>query len=334
MMRKLFISLLLMLLLAGCAPAAFTPPPITALPATATSPAPTAAPVAPAQAQQQAMGATTYTDGLGRQVTLAGPAQRIVSLAPSNTEILFAIGAGAQLVGRDSFSDFPAESKNVPDIGGGLTTLNAEVILAKQPDLVLAAPITAPEQVAELTKAGLTVYVLPNPKTFDDLYANLETVGNLTGHANESAHLVTSLKARVDAVRSKVARVTTQPAVYYELDATDPSAPYTSGPGTFVDLIIRQAGGVNFGADLKGDYVQVSIEQLLARQPDVILLGDSLYGGVTADSVRSRAGWEALNAVQHGKIFAFDDNMVSRPGPRLVDGLETMAKLLHPDLFP
>ncbi len=332
MLRKILVSSVIIMLLAGCAPSAVAPQ-ATAIPATATSAA--AAPtVAPAQVQQQTMGATTYTDGLGRQVTLSGPAQRIVSLAPSNTEILFAIGAGPQVVGRDSFSDYPAEAKNVADIGGGLTTLNAEVILAKQPDLVLAAPITAPEQVADLAKAGLTVYVLPNPKTFDDLYANLETVGKLTGHESEAAHLVTSLKARVDAVTTKLAGVTTQPMVYYELDATDPSAPYTSGPGTFVDLIIHAAGGVNFGADLKGDYVQVSIEQLLARQPDLILLGDSLYGGVTADAVKARAGWNALTAVQQGKIYTFDDNMVSRPGPRLVDGLETMAKLLHPDLFP
>ncbi len=332
MLRKILVSSVIIMVLAGCAPAVVAPQ-ATAIPATATSAA--AAPTAaPAQVQQQTMGATTYTDGLGRQVTLPGPAQRIVSLAPSNTEILFAIGAGAQMVGRDSFSDYPAEAKNVADIGGGLTTLNAEVILAKQPDLVLAAPITAPEQVADLAKAGLTVYVLPNPKTFDDLYTNLETVGRLTGHESEAAHLVTSLKARVDAVTTKLAGVTTQPMVYYELDATDPSAPYTSGPGTFVDLIIHDAGGVNFGADLKGDYVQVSIEQLLARQPDLILLGDSLYGGVTADAVKARAGWTALTAVQQGKIYTFDDNMVSRPGPRLVDGLETMAKLLHPDLFP
>lgn len=330
-MRKYFIPILVVtLLLTGCAPVA-TSPAAVAAPATAVAAASTAA---PAQVQQQTMGPTTYTDGLGRQVTLAKPAERIVSLAPSNTEILFAIGAGSQVGGRDSFSDYPAEAKNVPDIGGSLGTLNPEVIVAKQPDLVLAAPITAPEQVADLAKAGLTVYVLPNPKTFDDVYTNIETVGKLTGHENEATSLAASLKARVDAVTSKVANAATHPIVYYELDATDPSAPYTSGPGTFVDLIIREAGGQNFGTNLKGDYVQVSIEELLARQPDFILLGDSTYGGITADMVKARAGWDALTAVKDGKIFAFDDNTVSRPGPRLVDGLETMAKLLHPELFP
>ncbi len=331
MMRKTLMLILLTALVAGCAPAAGTQAAATSAP---TATAQVQATAAPAQAQQQTMGAATYTDGLGRQVTLAQPAQRVVSLAPSNTEILFAIGAGAQVVGRDSFSDYPAEAKNVADIGGGLPTLNIEAIVAKQPDLVLASPLTAAEQITALTKAGLTVYVLPNPASFDDLYANLETVGKLTGHGNEAASLVAGLKSRVAAITSKAATLSSRPMVYYELDATDPSAPYTSGPDTFVDLIIRSAGGENFGSNLKGQWVQVSVEELLARQPDLIVLGDSLYGGVTAEMVKARAGWDALNAVKEGKIFAFDDNLVSRPGPRLVDGLEAMAKLLHPDAFP
>jgi len=280
-----------------------------------------------------APGPTTFTDGSGRTVTLKLPVQRIVSLAPSNTEVLFAIGAGAVVVGRDSYSDYPAEAKNAADIGGGFTALNMELILSKKPDLVLASPLTPPEQIADLDKAGLTVYVLPNPKTFDDLYTNLQLAGKITGHEKEAGTLVESLKTRVQAVVSKVALASARPTVYYELDATDPSAPYTSGPDTFVDLLIRTAGGENFGGKLKGDWVQISVEQILAQQPDLIVLGDNTYGGITPEQVKARAGWETLKAVQQGKIFTFDDNTVSRPGPRLVDGLEAMAKLLHPDLF-
>ena len=274
----------------------------------------------------------SLTDGAGRTVTLTLPAERVLSIAPSNTEVLFAVGAGAQVVGRDSFSDYPPEAKKVKDIGGGVGSLNTELILSQKPDLVLASPLTPQEQVADLEKANLTVYVLPNPKTFDDLYTNLETVGKLTGHDQDAAKLVDSLKARVKAVTDKVANVTQRPIVYYELDATDPSAPYTSGPDTFVDLLIRTAGGENFGTTLKGDWVQISVETLLTRQPDYIVLGDSAYG-VTPESIQARPGWAALKAVQDGKISGFDDNTVSRPGPRLVDGLEAMAKLIHPELF-
>lgn len=322
--RKLAISLLMLLfLLTACAPIGASAP----VPAAAT-------PVPPSLAVPTAAATISLTDGLGHQVTRNGPAQRLISLAPSNTEVLYAIGAGPQLVGRDSFSDYPADVKNVADIGGGLTSLNTELILSKKPDLVMAAPLTPPEQIADLQKAGLTVYVLPNPKSFDDLYANLQAAGILTGHEKQAADLVTSLKARVTAVTGKVATAPSHPVVYYELDATDPSAPYTSGPDTFIDFLIRQAGGQNFGADLTGEWVQVSVEALIARQPELIVLGDNTYGGVTPDQVKARTGWEALKAVQQGHIFIFDDNLVSRPGPRLVDGLEAMAKLLHPDLFP
>ncbi len=305
MLRKLLVLSLLVGMLAACGSAAVSQP----------------------------SGPQSFTDGLGRKVTVKLPPQHVVSLAPSNTEVLFSVGAGAQLVGRDSYSDFPTEAKNVPDIGGGFAALNMEVILSKKPDLVLASPLTPPEQIADLDKAGLTVYVLPNPKTFDDLYANLQTAGKLTGHEKEAGTLIDSLKARVKTVTDKVANVAERPVVYYELDATDPNAPYTSGPDTFVDLLIHTAGGENFGGNLKGDWVQISVEQLLAKQPDLIVLGDNTYGGVTADQVKARAGWDALNAVKQGKIFIFDDNLVSRPGPRLVDGLEAMAKLLHPELF-
>jgi iron complex transport system substrate-binding protein len=304
MVRKIFMLTLLAMLLAACGPAA----------------APGARP-------------TTLTDGIGRTVTVDLPAQRILSLAPANTEMLFAVGAGSQVVGRDSYSDYPPDAKTVPDIGGMVGTLNTELLLSKKPDLVLASPLTPPEQIADLDKAGLRTYVMPNPKSFDDLYANLETIGKLTGREKEAGTLVDSLKARVKAVTDKVANVTDKPIVYYELDATDPTAPYTSGPDTFVDLLIRTAGGENFGANLKGDWVQVSVETLLTRQPDFIVLGDNTYGGVTPAQVKARAGWEALNAVKQDKIVIFDDNTVSRPGPRLVDGLETMAKLLHPELF-
>lgn len=271
-------------------------------------------------------------DGLGRQITADQPAERIVSLAPSNTEILLAVGAGGRLVGRDSFSDHPPEALSVPDVGGGFMALNMELIVSARPDLVLASPLTPPEQIADLENVGLKVHVVPNPATFDDLYANLRSVAELAGHQAQGEALVAALQGRVDAVTAQVAKAEQKPLVYYELDATDPNAPYTSGPGTFVNLLIESAGGMNFGADLSAEWVQVSVEELLARQPDVIVLGDYTYGGVTPEQVRARAGWEALTALQRNRVFIFDDNLVSRPGPRLVDGLEAMAKLLHPDL--
>ena len=276
---------------------------------------------------------TTLTDGLGRSFTIDSPADRIVSLAPSNTELLYAVGAGDQLVGRDSMSDFPEKAAEVPDIGGGFGELSIETIISANPDLILAAELTPPEQIQALENVGLTVYALPNPIDFEGLYINLETVAILTGHQEEAALVIDGLKNRVAQVEDMVTSATKHPLVFYELDSTDPNAPWTTGPGTFIDTLITLAGGVNLGANLEGAWVQVSVEELLSRDPDVIILGDYTWGGVTPDDVASRAGWDDLSAVQNSLVFTFDDNLVSRPGPRLVDGLEAMAELLHPELF-
>ncbi len=273
-------------------------------------------------------------DGLGNVIELEHPAQRIVSLAPSNTEILFAIGAGAQVVGRDSFSDYPPETQQIKDIGGGFGQLNTEVIVALQPDLVLASALSSAEQVKALQDLGLKVFYLPNPTDFDGLYINLMTVATLTGRTSEAQALINTLKNRVQVIESKIAAIKTRPLVFYELDSTQPDAPWTAGPNTFIDTLITKAGGTNFGHELNGDWVQVSIEEIIRREPDLILLGDATWGGVTVESVASRPGWNKLKAVQNGQVFVFDDNLVSRPGPRLVDGLEAMAALLQPQLFP
>ena len=162
----------------------------------------TLAACAPALPSNDAAG-LTLTDGLGRTVTLASAAQRVVSLAPSNTEILFALGAGDKVVGRDEFSDYPEEAKAIESVGGSMGEYSLEAIVALKPDLVLAAEINTPEQVAALEKLGLTVYYLPNPKSFEELYTNLETVATLTGR--EATKLTDSLKARVTAVEEKIA---------------------------------------------------------------------------------------------------------------------------------
>ena len=306
MVRKLLLLTLLISLLAACAPQA-------------------------APATEPAGEALTFTDGLGRAVTLGGPAQRVISLAPSNTEILFAIGAGDQVVGRDQASNFPEEAKTVTDIGSTFDDLNAELIVSLNPDLVLAAEINNPEQVQQLEDLGLTVYYLKNPLTLEGMYENLQIVAQLTGHREEAAALVESLKERVAAVDEKIAPLSSRFSVFYELDATDPAKPYTAGKGTFITQLIERAGGYNIAADLDG-YPQLSLEQVVEADPAFIILGDARYG-VTPESIAERPGWGNLSAVKNGNVLPFNDDLVSRPGPRLVDALEELAKLLRPGLF-
>ncbi len=327
MLRKLFLITLLITLMTACAPQA-TPtsaPLVTEVLATTQAPA-TQAPMETAIATT-----LTFTDGLGREVKLNEPAQRVISLAPSNTEILFAIGAGKQVVGRDQLSDFPEAAKNVTDIGATFDALNTEQIVSLKPDLVLAAEINKPEQAKQLEDLGLTVYYLKNPLTLEEMYGNLEIVAQLTSHKEEADTLIESLKARVAAVDAKIAPISSRPSVFYELDATDPAKPYTAGKGTFITQLIDRAGGHNIAADLDG-YPQLSLEQVVAADPAFIILGDARYG-VTPESIAQRPGWGNLSAVKNEKVVPFNDDLVSRPGPRLVDALEELAKLLRPELF-
>lgn len=315
MLRKFFIlTVFLALFITGCAPAS-TP---TEAPASVSTEAPAAA------------DGSTFTDAMGREITLAAIPERIVSLAPSNTEILFAVGAGDQVVGRDEFSDYPAEAAAIESIGGSMGEYSVEAIVALEPDLVLAAEINTPELVKQLEDLGLVVYYLGNPVTLEEMYTNLETVAALTGH--DASELVSSLQARVAAVDEKIMPLSARPNVFYEIDASDPSKPYTYGPGTFGQLLIERAGGFNVGGVASDAYPQLSLEQIVIANPSIIVLGDLMWG-VTPEFVLERAGWETIEAVKSNQIFPFDDNLVSRPGPRLVDGLEALAKILHPDVF-
>lgn len=308
---------IILFLFAACAPAPEIATPTTAAPtATAEQPAP-----------------ITLADGRGVEITLAAPAQRVVSLAPSNTELLYAVGAGDQVVGRDSFSDYPEAALSVTDIGGGFGELDTETLLTLGADLVLSADIIAPEQNEALEDLGLTVFVLPNPLELADLYENIAVVGALTGHEAEAEDLAADLEARVDAVVAAVAGAETTPLVFYQLDSTDPNAPWTSGPGTFIDTLITMAGGQNLGGSLTDAWAQISAEALIAQNPDIILMGDAVWSGLTPEDVAARPGWDAITAVQTGQVYAFDDNLVSRPGPRLVDGLDALARLIHPEVF-
>lgn len=272
-------------------------------------------------------------DDLGRAVVVKTPVQSIVSLAASNTEILCAIGLCDRIVGVDYSSDYPEEIKAVEKITNFDMSINIEKILSLNPDLVLAAELTSMDQIRSIEALGIPVFYLQNPENFDELPAHIEKVGKITGQFEEAQKLASELDDRIQAVDDLLADcVESTPSVFYEIDSTDPTKPWTTSSGTFVDNMISKAGGANVAADLVGLYVQLSLEYLMISDPDFIILGDSKVG-ITADSVAQRTGWNALKAVQNNSVFEFNDDLGSRPGPRLVDGLEQLAKILHPECF-
>ena len=285
-----------------------------------------------AQVEEPKAQALTVVDDLGHTIEFPSHPQRIVSISASTTEILFAIGAGDKVVGRDEYSVYPEAAQEVPSVGALWEELPTEAILEMEPDLVIAAQIISEDQVLALRDLGLNVYWQANPTTYEGLWENLRAIGELTDRQSEAENLIASLNARVLAIKAKVAAVSVFPSVFYELDATDPSNPWTTGSGTFIDYIIKSAGGENVASALEGDYAQISSEELIVIDPEIILLADALYG-VTPLSVEERPGWSVITAVKEGALYPIDPNMMSVPGPRLVDALEETAGLLHPELF-
>jgi iron complex transport system substrate-binding protein len=289
-------------------------------------------PLAPTAQPDPTSEPIVVTDALSRSITLEAPAGKVVSLAPSNTEILFALGADSHVVGIDEFSNYPVEATSLPSVGGSWTNYNYEFIVSLQPDLVLAAEINTPEHVQALEDLGLTVFMVPNPTDLEGVYQTLILVGQLTGHEAQAISITETLRDRAQAIVSKTQSIEERPNVFYELDSTNPSAPYTAGPGTFIDLLIDLAGGKNAAGSMSTPWAQISIEELLIINPDIIVLGDAAYG-VTPEDVALRTGWDAIEAVKNGQVYPFDDDLASRPGPRLIDGLEEMARLFHPEIF-
>jgi iron complex transport system substrate-binding protein len=219
----------------------------------------------------------------------------------------------------------------VSSIGSTFGQLNTEAIVALQPDLVLAASITGSEQVQALEDLGLTTYVLADPLDFEGLYRNLQIVGELTGQQAGAAELLAELEARVTAVAERMQEAD-RPRVFYEADGVDPTAPWTTGSGTFQSVLIDLAGGTNVAAEITG-WGQFSLEKLVAIDPQVIVFGSGPFVPTTAESLAARPGWGTLTAVADERVYAIDTNWVDRPGPRLVEALEAMARVIHPELF-
>jgi len=274
------------------------------------------------------------TDDLGRQVTLPSAPKRIVSLAPSNTEILFAVGAGDQVVGLTQYCNYPPEASQGRTVIGGFAanSISVEKIMSLQPDLVLAAGSEHKMVIEALEKSNVTVFAL-DAQTLDDIYGDLLAIGQMTGHAPEAQSLVGKMKLRVAAVSDKVKAIPASERVRVFYEVWDEPLT-TAGPGTSVHQVIETAGGINIFADVaREQYPKVSAEVVIERNPDVILGPSSHGSALIAAKVAARPGWQSVKAVEKGRIVIMDGDMISRAGPRVVDAIEAVAKNLYPDRF-
>lgn len=263
-----------------------------------------------------------FIDDLGRTVTIEGMPERIVSLSPSNTEILFALGLSDNVVGVTDWCDYPPEALEKEKVGA-YDTPDIEKIVALHPDLILAAHGLPLETIDTMEDLGLVVFGIKSTD-LDDLMDDIRAVGNITGQEAEADALTSDMADRIQAVVEKTQGLEQRPKVFY-IVWHDPL--FTVGTETFIHELIEKAGGANIFGDLTG-YPIVSIEDVLARDPEVIIT--SVWSYEWANNATELLG---TNATQTGRIYTVDDDLVQRPAPRVVQGLEWFAHLIHPTMF-
>lgn len=268
----------------------------------------------------------TLTDDDGTTVTLATRPGTIVSLTPANTEIVFALGAGDRLRGGTDFDDFPPEAAALPDVVAGVQVLT-EKIVEIDPDLVLAGGnnFTPPAEVARLRDLGIAVLVV-YPQTVDEVMADIVLIGAALGAEAEAVELTSAIDSRIAEVVSAVADLD-RPRVFYEIG----NVPEIFGPApnSFIADMVVLAGGEVITTNDPAVF-SISLEQLVAQDPEVIVLGDAAYDVCPQDLV-TRPGWVGITAVRDGQVRPVDDIVVTRPGPRLGEGLAALALAIHPD---
>lgn len=261
--------------------------------------------------------ARKLTDGLGREVSLPEKVDRAVSLAPNLTEIVFAVGAGDKLVGRTSYDNFPPEAEKIQTVGDTLNP-NIENIIALKPQVVL---VSTASQIETFTKTlegqGITVFVT-NPDSLDEIYKSIETIGEIFGRKDKSVELVETLKDRVRKIEESSKDVE-KINVFVQIDRSL----YTIGKESFITDLIEKAGGTSVTRNIETAYPKISKETALALNPEVIILSDS------ADNSEPNEVFANSTAVKRGRVYKINADILSRPGPRIVDALEQIASKLH-----
>lgn len=284
--------------------------------------------------------ATTYpvtlTDDSGREVTIEAEPERIISLAPSNTEIACALNACDKLVGVPEYrkgypSDVLAAIHDLPVVVS-FGPVDREAIVAAEPDLILAAgnELTASTDIEALARLGYPVLVL-YPESLDEVSADIELIGDALNAQAEAADVTGEMAGTVALVQAAVAGLD-RPRTFYEVSIFE-GAIYTAGEDSFLASLVETAGGEPITGDSRT--TAIALEDLVTADPEVIVLGDAAYDRtITADSVAKRSGWDEMTAVNEGRVIPLpEDILITRPGPRVVDGLEALARAIHPEAF-
>jgi len=269
----------------------------------------------------------TFVDDLDRKIYLAKAPIRIVSLAPSVTEILFAIGVSERIVGVTQFCDYPPEAQAKPKVGASQP--NIESLLALNPDLVIAPrAFIRPDVLDKLDQLKITVYIL-EAKTIEDILSHIQTLGRMLDRPAAADDLATSMRRRITDVKTRT-QALTRPRLLYVLNS-DPLV--TVGPGSFIHQLIELAGGSNVGTAMQTPYPRLSLEEAIRQDPEIIVFPVGTTEGIPETEQQRWRRWPTMSAVKQGRFYRISSVLLDRPGPRIVEGLEALARSIHPEAF-
>lgn len=273
---------------------------------------------------------TSYTvvDDLGEKITFEKAPEKIISLSPSITEMLYALGVGDKLIGVTSYDNYPEEVKEVEAVSD-LMNINAEKIISLNPDVVFVATIGDKTPVDTMKEAGVKVFVIDDAMSFDDVYKHIGRVAKVMDVEDAAEELVNQISADIKAIEEKLANVKEKKQVYLEI-APAPEI-FTTGNNTFQNEVFKTAGADNVFADKDG-WFKVSEEEVVKRNPEVIISQVNFLDDSVGE-IKGRLGWDQIDAVKNNQVYEIDTNLMSRPGPRIAEATELVAKTLYPELF-
>lgn len=278
--------------------------------------------------QVEAAGPYKVIDDRGIEVTFDEVPETIVSLQPSNTEILFELGVGEQVIGATDFDTYPEAAKEIERVSTS-TVINAERILELNPDVVIAYTIGDEAQITQLEDAGLKVFVIESATSFDDVYTDIIQLAEVMDVEEKGEEVVADIKAQIAAVQEKTNTVETKKKVYYEVSPA-PTI-WTTGNNTFQQEIMNAAGVDNLFVDQES-WLSVTEEDVITRNPEVIIT-PATYMEDAVGEILGRTGWENIQAVTDKSVVLVDGDVMSRPGPRIGEAVEIMAEAVYPELF-
>ncbi|MFF2291218.1 ABC transporter substrate-binding protein [Peribacillus butanolivorans] len=272
--------------------------------------------------------AYTVTDDTGKKIKFDKVPETVVSLQPSNTEILFELGLGDKVVGVTDFDNYPEEAKDIEHVSDSVN-INAEKIISLKPDAIIAYTIGDETTMKPLEDAGIPVFIIKSATNFDDVYGDIGQIAEVMGVAEKGEELVKDIQNQITSVEEKIETLDEKEQTYFEISPAPEI--YTTGSETFQQEILETAGIENIFADQKG-WVKVSDEEIVKRNPNAILT-TATYADDAVDEIKSRKGWEDITAVKNDQVYLLDENIMSRPGPRIGEAVELAAKTVYPDLF-